>query len=101
MVDNSYWGQKSTLVSRNITLAGHRTSVRLESDMWEALFEICRREDKTVHNICSVVDGERTASRLTAALRVFIMAYYRVAATEDGHLHAGHGNEGAEHANRI
>jgi len=49
-------------VSRNVTIAGHRTSIRLEADMWEALFEICRREGKTVHAICSVVDGQRFAS---------------------------------------
>ena len=94
MINNSLRGQKSTLVSRNVTLSGHRTSIRLEADMWEALFEICRREGKTVHTICSSVDGQRSASRLTEALRVFIMAYFRAAATEDGHAHAGHGTAG-------
>jgi predicted DNA-binding ribbon-helix-helix protein len=93
MIDSSRHGQQSTLVSRNVTISGHRTSIRLEADMWEALFEICRREGKTVHAICSVVDGQRIASRLTAALRVYIMAYYRAAATEVGHAHAGHGTE--------
>jgi predicted DNA-binding ribbon-helix-helix protein len=62
MIDRSRRGQQSTLVSRNVTIAGHRTSIRLEADMWEALFEICRREGKTVHAICSVVDGQRFAS---------------------------------------
>lgn len=93
MIVKSRRDQNSTLVSRNVTVAGHRTSIRLEADMWEALFEICRREGKTVHAICSVVDGQRITSRLTASLRVFIIAYYRAAATEFGHSHAGHGTE--------
>ncbi|MCA8931848.1 MAG: ribbon-helix-helix domain-containing protein, partial [Rhodospirillaceae bacterium] len=29
----------STLLSRNITVDGHRTSIRLEPEMWEALDE--------------------------------------------------------------
>ncbi|HEU0118665.1 MAG TPA: ribbon-helix-helix domain-containing protein, partial [Alphaproteobacteria bacterium] len=40
---------RSTLVSRNVTIAGHRTSVRLEPEMWSGLSEICRRERATLH----------------------------------------------------
>lgn len=81
----------STLVNRNVTVAGHRTSMRLEPSMWEALEEICRREGKTVHEVCSDVDFRRQESALTAALRAFIVLYFRLAATEDGHAKAGHG----------
>ena len=81
----------STLVSRNVTVMGRRTSVRLEPDMWDALAELCRRENRTVHDICSLVAEHRQASSLTAALRVFIVAYFREAATEEGHVQAGHG----------
>jgi predicted DNA-binding ribbon-helix-helix protein len=81
----------STLICRNVTVSGHRTSVRLESAMWDALHELCRREGKTAHAICSMVNRERHQSSLTAALRDYIMSYFRAAATEDGHLRAGHG----------
>jgi predicted DNA-binding ribbon-helix-helix protein len=81
----------STLVSRNIVVSGHRTSMRLERAMWDALFEVCRRERKTIHAICTHVDESRDESSLTAALRVFIMTYFRLAATEDGHHLAGYG----------
>ena len=81
----------STLVNRNVTVAGHRTSMRLEPSMWDALGEICRREGKTIHDVCSDVDFQRHESALTAALRAFIVLYFRVAATEDGHAKAGHG----------
>lgn len=82
---------KSTLVNRNVTVGGHRTSIRLEPSMWTALEEICHRELRTVHEICTEVDSQRYESTLTAALRAFIVVYYRIAATEDGHLTAGHG----------
>lgn len=81
------------LVSKNVTVSGHRTSVRLEPDMWEALKEICRRERATLHEVCTQIAAHRRdKASLTAAIRVFIMAYFRAAATDDGHHRAGHGN---------
>ncbi len=87
---------QSSLVSRNITIRSHRTSVRLEPDMWEGLREICRREHTTMHGICTAI-AERKApnTSLTAAIRVFVMAYFRAASTEDGHMKAGHGPGGS------
>lgn len=83
---------RSSLVSRNVTIGSHRTSVRLEPDMWTALREICRREHVTIHDIATVVSVRKAQNTsLTAALRVFVMAYYRMAATEEGHNNAGHG----------
>jgi predicted DNA-binding ribbon-helix-helix protein len=84
---------RSTLVSRNITVLGRRTSVRLEPEMWNALRDIARRERCKVHDICSLVHlRKRECTSLTAAIRVFLMLYYRAAATEEGHGRAGHGN---------
>jgi predicted DNA-binding ribbon-helix-helix protein len=84
--------KRNSLVSRNITIAGHRTSVRLEPAMWAGLTEICRREHTTMHAIGTAVAQQKPANTsMTAALRVFVMAYFRAAATEDGHARAGHG----------
>ena len=82
----------TTLVSRNVVVGKHRTSIRLEPEMWVALKDVCRRERATLHDICSLVATEKpTGTSLTAAIRVFIMAYFRSAATEDGHSKSGHG----------
>ena len=78
-------------VMRNVTVSGHRTSIRLEPEMWDGIQEICRREGCTMHELCSIVERRRQRSSFTAALRVFIMLYFRVAATEEGHAEAGHG----------
>lgn len=88
--------QKSGLVSRNVTIGTHRTSVRLEPDMWNALRDICRRENVTVHDVATIVSVRKSPnSSLTAAIRVFVMAYFRMAATEEGHSVAGHGPGGS------
>jgi predicted DNA-binding ribbon-helix-helix protein len=59
--------------------------------MWEALQEICRREQRSIHDICAFIESQRGASSRTAAVRVFILRYFRAAATEGGHSAAGHG----------
>lgn len=83
----------STLVSRNITVLGRRTSVRLEPEMWSSLREISKRESCKIHDICSLIQLRKNPrTSLTAAIRVFLMLYYRAASTEDGHIKAGHGN---------
>ncbi len=88
--------EKCGLVSRNITISTHRTSVRLEPEMWVGLREICRREHVSIHDIATVVAVRKAeGSSMTAALRVFVMTYFRMAATEDGHNSAGHGPGGA------
>ena len=83
---------ESSLVNRNIVIDGRRTSVRLEPQMWDALAEIARREGRTVHDVCSVASRWHYHSTLTAGLRVFILHYFREAATAEGHTNAGHGN---------
>ena len=83
--------RQRSLINRNVVVDGHRTSVRLEPEMWDALFEIERRERRSVHAICSDVGATRRASTLTSGLRVYILDYFRRAATPDSHHNAGHG----------
>lgn len=84
---------KTTLVSRNITVNKRRTSVRLEPEMWSALREIAKRESCSIHDICTLVGlRKHEQTSLTAAIRVFLMLYFRAASTEEGHFRVGHGN---------
>ena len=76
---------KSSLVSRNITVLGKRTSVRLEPEMWKELKNISKREGCTIHDLCSLISIRKAENTsLTAAIRVFLMLYFRAAATENG-----------------
>lgn len=81
----------SRLLSRNVTVDGHRTSLRLEQDVWDAVEEICAREDLSVHDLCTLIERRRTGSSRTAAVRAFILGYFREAASDTGHNRAGHG----------
>ena len=67
----------SSLVIHNVVVGGHRTSVRLEPVMWDALSDIARQLRVSTHDLVTHIDRFRTASSLTAAIRVYIVDYYR------------------------
>ncbi|PWC73685.1 hypothetical protein TSH100_30765 [Azospirillum sp. TSH100] len=88
------------MASRTLKLSGRDVSIRLEPSYWEGLDEICRREDLTVDELCEDVRERmeqqarrlpRSGVSLANALRVFVVGYFRQAATERGHARAGHG----------
>ncbi len=92
--------EKSILELRNVRIHNRRTSLRLEPTMWEAIDEILNRENMTIHQLCThihdirrqIEESTKRHSSLTSALRMFIVIYYRKAATETGHVKAGHGS---------
>ncbi len=63
-------------VFRNVRVSGRRTSLRMEAVVWNALYDICTREDRTLGEICALIDQRRGRASLTAAIRVFVIAYY-------------------------
>ncbi|HET8996477.1 MAG TPA: ribbon-helix-helix domain-containing protein [Acetobacteraceae bacterium] len=81
----------SRLVNRNVVAERGRTSIRLEPELWDALLEICHREDQDLNAIVRQVEAAGHSGGRTSAVRVFVLGYYRSAATEAGHLAAGHG----------
>ena len=71
----------SSMLSRNVRIRNRRTSVRLEQSMWAALNEIAHAEKCTIHDLCAAVhDMKEEGLSFTAALRVFLMEYYRTVA---------------------
>ena len=85
----------SRLVNRNITAASGRTSMRLEPEVWDALREICLREGVDLRDLMLTVERGASGGGRTSAVRVHVLRYYREAATEAGHITAGHGTANA------
>ena len=77
--------------SRNVVAASGRSSMRLEPETWEALREICQREQVDLAGLVQRVEGEGAPGSRTSAIRVFALGYFKAAATEEGHAAAGHG----------
>lgn len=89
----------SPLVSRSVTIAGESCQIRIEPSYWEALEEISRREGLDIDELCTDLKERLdlqnrhsdTGVSLANAVRVFVVGYFRQAATEAGHNRAGHG----------
>lgn len=66
--------------------------MRLEPEVWEALREICLREGLELRELIQEIEKNAGAGGRTSAVRVYVLQYFRKAASDGGHRHAGHGN---------
>jgi predicted DNA-binding ribbon-helix-helix protein len=63
---------------RSVTIAGHRTSISLEAQFWEALAEIAASRGVSVAALVAEIDRKRPDdTNLSAALRLFALDWYR------------------------
>jgi predicted DNA-binding ribbon-helix-helix protein len=60
--------------------ADRRTRVRLDITSWDALYDIARRKGCSVRELIAEIDRERQEPNLSAAIRSYVVAYYREAA---------------------
>jgi predicted DNA-binding ribbon-helix-helix protein len=67
----------SPIVKRSIKIAGHRTSVSLEDQFWDALREIAINQHLTVSELVTQIDRDREEGELSSALRLFVIAHYQ------------------------
>ena len=59
------------LIKRSFTLAGHRTSIALEAEFWDALLRLAQRRGQSLSALIAEADSARgPESQLAAMLRV-------------------------------
>ncbi len=68
MIDNN-------IKKRSITIQKHKTSITLEDAFWQGLSIIAKNENKTIPQIISWVDNNRSAN-LSSAVRIYVLNYY-------------------------
>lgn len=62
---------------RSLTITGHRTSISLEDDFWDALKAVARDRGQSVSAVISEIDTGRQQYGLSSAIRSVILAHYR------------------------
>jgi predicted DNA-binding ribbon-helix-helix protein len=61
----------------SLTLRGHRTSVSLEPEFWQAFRAIAAREGRAINELAAEIDAARGADRgLASAIRVFVLGWH-------------------------
>ena len=70
------------MIKRSMTINGHRTSISLEADFWQALQLIAQRQGCSLARIVANIDIERSkrissgqdVGGLSSAIRLYILA---------------------------
>ncbi|MEO0810645.1 MAG: ribbon-helix-helix domain-containing protein [Pseudomonadota bacterium] len=67
-------------LKRSFSIAGHRTSISLETAFWEALREIAASKERSVASLVAEIDRDRGDAGLSGAIRAYVLDYYRTRA---------------------
>lgn len=60
-------------LKRSLTIAGHRTSLSLEPEFWEALQRAAAVRSQSLAALVSQIDGSRQGRNLSSAIRVWLL----------------------------
>lgn len=58
---------------RSLTIAGHRTSLSLEPEFWEALAAAAASRNQSLASLVTEIDNERDGRNLSSAIRVWLL----------------------------
>ena len=65
------------IVKHSLSIAGHRTSVSLETLFWDELKRIAVARGQSVASLIAAIDAERGKANLSSAIRVFVLEALR------------------------
>jgi len=62
----------SSLRKHSLEIAGHRTSVTLEDEFWNALRDLAKAQSRSLNDLVAEIDAARTGN-LSSAIRVYVL----------------------------
>lgn len=68
---------KSAVVKRSVVVNGHKTSVSLENEFWDALRQVAKQSNVSVARLLVEIERSRTTINLSSAIRIFLLNYFR------------------------
>jgi predicted DNA-binding ribbon-helix-helix protein len=69
--------KNSSVVKRSVIRNGHKSSISLEDQFWDALREIADDEKVAISTLVATIDRDRTTSNLSSAIRVYVLGHFR------------------------
>lgn len=67
---------ETAIRKRSVTIAGHQTSISLETAFWEALRDIAGTHGLSINALIERIDETRSGN-LSSAIRVFVLRQFR------------------------
>jgi len=65
------------LIKHSVVIAGHRTSISLEPEFWDALQALAQSNGRSVNAEISAIDAGRGQQNLSSAIRLAILRDYQ------------------------
>jgi predicted DNA-binding ribbon-helix-helix protein len=65
------------VIKRSVIRNGHKSSISLEDQFWDALREIADHKDVAISTLVAAIDRSRTTSNLSSAIRVYVLDHFR------------------------
>jgi predicted DNA-binding ribbon-helix-helix protein len=65
------------MCKHSLVIAGHSTSISLESAFWDALRDLARERGLSVAALVAEIDAMRGEANLSSALRVHLLQVFR------------------------
>ena len=62
---------------RSLTIAGHRTSIAIETEFWAGLEAMALAGGKSIASLIADIDQQREVPNLSSAVRLAVLAWYR------------------------
>ena len=69
--------KNSSVIKRSVIRNGHKSSISLEDQFWDALREIADHEHMAISTLVAHIDHNRTTSNLSSAIRVYVLDHFR------------------------
>ncbi len=69
--------QSEILIKRNVQLPDRRTSVQLESYIWQSIDAILSLEAISLSLLCAELDQRKADLKLAGSIRIFALIYFR------------------------
>jgi predicted DNA-binding ribbon-helix-helix protein len=69
--------KNSSVIKRSVIRNGHKSSISLEDQFWDALREIADDKHVAISTLVATIDHSRTTSNLSSAIRVFVLDHFR------------------------
>lgn len=80
MIDGDQKESSEERLRRVVIVAGRRTSLYIETPVWDQLQDIATRERLRIDDLLTLLDQRRDKDSLAAAARAFVLMYWRVLA---------------------
>ena len=74
---NAAMQRQTRPLKRSFAIKGHRTSISMEAQFWEALQQAAALENSSLSGLVATIDAKRGDAGLSSAVRVWILDYFR------------------------